>query len=35
VRRVEEWLTIAIALAVVAGVGGRLLLRRTAASRTP
>jgi membrane protein DedA with SNARE-associated domain len=35
VRRVEEWLAVAIVLAIVAGVGGRLLLRRTAPSRTP
>ena len=34
VRRVEEWLAVAIVIAVVAGVGGRLLLRRVA-RRTP
>jgi len=34
VRRVEEWLTVAVVLAIVAGIGGRLLLRR-ATARTP
>jgi membrane protein DedA with SNARE-associated domain len=35
VRRAEEWLTVAVVLAIVVGVGGRLLLRRRAASPTP
>ena len=33
VRRVEEWLAVAVVLAVVVGVGGRLVLRARAARR--
>lgn len=33
VRRAEEWLTVAVVVAVVAGVGARLLQRSRAASR--
>jgi membrane protein DedA with SNARE-associated domain len=35
VRHVEEGLTVAVLLAIFVGFGGRLLLRRRAASRTP